>query len=485
MLHATLLKARDLVAYRGKRERDDDDMVEYGVYQHGATCWMASVILLMRDNALLLSNMNDEVKEYVWAYNQDAIQALGSATHHHFTRESKICRNIPLRIKEEYLKEYQQLTDETHSHIRLNTGGRPMVFLQACAKLSGWSFERVDYEGFGRPMTRIHPGFNLISDNPNIHIVVYPYPRIDLFEQDTEKEQSYLNKILQDVISSVESIDQNKICVGCIVRVKNAQESDTTIHSRHAMGCVYRDGKFRLCQSWRGTECVDVEHMTVQDEYKLRFEGKKIQVESLHILFMRRAEESFKHTLTLYNSEIDRRVSIHFNYACFHSERKLMLFGNPPFDDFIVEILAKRKEGVELMSFIEPDLNFDYGINISFDNVLEKILPSSLCKCVKLQNNRNKRTYILYKQIEYISYQDNQVTIRMLDVQYNPIQIQFFTIHISDSYMPVILNTSTKIIHISFFLDLFHQETKYEQYFMKNEKIIQDLRPLLAKFTRN
>ena len=135
----------------------------------------------------------------------------------HFTRGSEICRNIPPRIRDQYLEEYQQFFGRTDSHIELNTGGYSTMFLQACAKLSGWSFEQVDYVGFGRPMTRRHPGFKMISDNPNIHIVVYPYPRIDLFEQDPENEQSYLNKILQDLISSVKDIDQNKICVGSLL----------------------------------------------------------------------------------------------------------------------------------------------------------------------------------------------------------------------------------------------------------------------------
>lgn len=285
-MYNTLLKARALVAYRGSSQ------VIEGVRQFGGTCWIAAAIFLMKENTLLSQKMHNIVKDYVERYINDAPKALGTATHGYFTRDSQNCKTIPEEISREYLR----LSKEPGKYIRSDIGGWCIDFLQACASLSGWYFERVIHEFppdvFGSP----YVNESLQSPETNVHVEVsLKDGEFDLFEEDSIEESgvSIINQPrLYTILEQVKNLSyvQNKTCVGCFVYVQHYNRISGD-EDGHVMGCLYKNDDFILCQSWYGTGCVNVRDLNtnkVNNKEKLGLDdhGLSVKVYKIDVLFV-------------------------------------------------------------------------------------------------------------------------------------------------------------------------------------------------------
>lgn len=211
------------------------------------------------------------------------------------------------------------------------------------------------------------------------------------------------------------------------------------------------------------------------------------------LLGMKRKRETFNHSLTLnipeHNENAPFKIEISFNYACHILKNEILrLFGNPPFHNYRVEIFGHRdQESVELYSHTQTELALYFeNVPISFENVLTEIPQSSFCKCAKLHERNGSVTHFLYESIESITSTVNSdnttnFTIIILDVQNNSniIYGDYFSDD-NDDHMQLVFNrTVSQIVSRSFVLDLYNQETRYEEYFGRTEQTIADLRTLL------
>ena len=203
------------------------------VHQYEQTCWMASVIFIILNSSTLWDKMNRTVQNFALEFLACPIHALGVGVKYDLREIQDTCRRIPKKLADMYLK--MSFYD---TRISSDTGGREDNFLRACAKISGWSFDRKDisiYDDLEKYELSLWTRVYL----PSIVYISHLY--INLFDVK-------LDQILKAITSTLHEYE----CIACLLVISSNQHDVL-----HAMGCVRCNDsqRFKICQSYFLSGC--------------------------------------------------------------------------------------------------------------------------------------------------------------------------------------------------------------------------------------
>ena len=243
-----------------------NDCNVHRIYQEYGTCWIASVVFLVKNNKHLWDLMNRTVQVYTNKYFSAPLEATAPVSYD-LRNATSTCRTFPPPIAQWYLYNKFEYVDN-------NSGGNPDQLLISFLRVSNVKYDTLT------PWNQLSFFDPPRSTSQVVILTLYAF----------NKELHLFESRLYELAQKASKVYNDFFCVGGFVHVGY----DDSEHVMGFVACNNVDTDYLLCQSWDIASCVRLSKLAEKPTFRLGYyDGErtrsqtKLRIHYINFIYVR------------------------------------------------------------------------------------------------------------------------------------------------------------------------------------------------------